>query len=201
MRIKWLVLSCLLFTACSKDDIPTPIPQWGPEVQTKTNTIPIIVNKYTISIDSVLTRDGLRSVAKDTKGYYHIKLIPNPQQQSYRVTGRILLNGIIPNKPVEKIEWESNLYWHLNKGDTIATITKSYINYFTGQYTIVNLPALISNVTALVPTTNPASYSDDRTGEINTIISPTGNIIGDTLLLKTYHYESKIILYTKIVLE
>ena len=49
MRIKWLVLSSLLFTACSKDDIPTPIPKWGPDIQTKTNTPP---TKVTFNADN-----------------------------------------------------------------------------------------------------------------------------------------------------
>lgn len=196
---KLIVLASLFIFSCGGDiEIKEPINTsnriTSPNVQP-----PTIVKKYTISIDSVLTRDGLKSVTKDIRGYYHIKLIPTLNQQSHRVTGTILLNGKEPN-PVQKIEWESNLYWYLRKGDTIASITKTYINYLTGQYTIVKLPPLVSNVTALVPTTNPSSYSGTN-GKINTIISPTGNMIGDTLVLKTYHYESKITLYTKVVLE
>jgi len=191
---KLIVLASLFIFSCSDDiEIKEPIPI------TSINTTPNVIKKYTISVDSVLTRDGLKSVSKDIRGYYHIKLLPIPQQQSHRVTGTILLNGIPPN-PSEKIEWESNLYWYVKKGDVITSITKSYINYFTGQYTIVNLPQLISNVTALVPTTNPSSYSGNG-GKINTIISPIGSMIGDTLILKAYHYESKITLYTKVVLE
>jgi len=52
----------------------------------------------------------------------------------------------------------------------------------------------------LVPTTNTSSYSG-RNGEINTMIAPIKNMIGDTLVLKATHYESKKIIYTKIVLE
>jgi hypothetical protein len=197
--MKKLIILALLFAFGCGDgiEIKEPIPTTSKN--TSINTTPLIVKKYTISIDSVLNRNGLSSVPKDSKGYYHIKLQPIPQQQSHRVTGRILLNDNEPI-PAEKVEWESNLYWYIKKGDIVTTITKSYINYFTGQYTIINLPALISTVTALVPTTNPSSYSGTG-GRINTIISPTGNMIGDTLVLKTYHYESKIILYTKIVLE
>ena len=196
---KLIVLASLFIFSCGSDDIEIKEPILTTNLNTSTNITPTLVKKYTISIDSVLTRDGLQSVPKDVRGYYHIKLLTIPQQQSHRVTGTILLNGVSPI-PSEKVEWESNLYWYVKKGDIIASITKSYINYFTGQYTIVNLPQLISNTTALVPTTNPSSYSGIG-GKINTIISPTGNMIGDTLVLKTYHYESKITLYTKVVLE
>ena len=197
---KLILLASLFVFSCGGDDIEIKEPINTSNRITVPNIQPsIVVKKYTISIDSVLTRDGLKSVLKDVRGYYHIKLIPTLNQQSHRVTGTILLNGKEPN-PVQKIEWESNLYWYLRKGDTIASITKTYINYLTGQYTIVKLPPLVSNVTALVPTTNPASYSGTD-GKISTMISPTGNMIGDTLILKTYHYESKITLYTKIVLE
>jgi len=61
--------------------------------------------------------------------------------------------------PPEKIEWESNLYWSLKRGDTVAIITKAYINYFNGLYTIVSLPPLIASKDELVPTSNFASYS------------------------------------------
>jgi hypothetical protein len=197
---KLIVLASLFIFSCGSDDIEIIEPINTSSRITTPNTQPsTVVKKYTISIDSVLTRDGLKSVPKDIRGYYHIKLIPTLNQQSHRVTGTILLDGKEPN-PVQKIEWESNLYWYLRKGDAIASITKTYINYLTGQYTIVKLPPLVSNVTALVPTTNPASYSGSG-GKISTMISPTGNMIGDTLVLKTYHYESKITLYTKVVLE
>jgi hypothetical protein len=195
---KLIVLVSLFIFSCD-DDIEIKEPISTTNRNTPVNTTELVIKKYTISIDSVLTRDGVQSVPKDIKGYYHIKLIPIPQQQSYRVTGRILLNDKEPI-PAEKIEWESNLYWFLKKGDIVASITKSYINYFTGQYTIVNLPPFVSNINSLIPTTNSSSYSGAG-GKINTIISPVGNMIGDTLVLKTYHYESKITLYTKVVLE
>ena len=194
---KLIVLASLFAFGCG-DGIEIIEPISESNVITPATPIPNI-KKYTISIDSVLTRDGLKSLAKDSRGYYHMKLIPTLNQQSHRVTGRILLNDIEPN-PVEKIEWQSNLYWYLKKGDIIAYITKSYVNYLTGQYTIVKLPPLVSNADALVPTTNPSSYSGSG-GKINTIVSPTGSMIGDTLVLKAYHYQSNITLYTKIVLE
>lgn len=173
------LLSALI--SCSKDDEITPI------------------KEYTFSIDSVLMRDGRKSLFKDDNGYYHLKLDTTLNQQSHRITGKILLNGKEPT-PAQKIEWESNLYWMLRRNDTIATITKSYVNYFTGQYTIVNLPPLIASKDELVPTINKASYSGTN-GEINTIISPISRMRGDTMIVKARHIETDKNLFTKIILD
>jgi hypothetical protein len=179
--MKRLIPLLILFSACTKDD--EYIPQ----------------KEYTFTIDSVLTQNGLRSLPKDQNGLYHLKITTVGSSQSHRVTGRILVDGKEPY-PNEKITFESNLYWWLRQGDTTATITKSYINYFTGQFTIVNLPPLIANKDELVATTNKSSYSG-KGGEINTIIAPIREMIGDTLVLKSSHYTSKKQIYTKIVLE
>jgi hypothetical protein len=179
--VKRLIPLLILFSACTKED--EYIPQ----------------KEYTFTIDSVLTRDGLRSLPKDQNGIYHLKINSVGTSQSHRVTGRILVNGKEPY-PNEKISFESNLYWWLRRGDTTATITKSYVNYFTGQFTIVNLPPLIANKDELVPTTNTSSYSG-KNGEINNVIAPIREMIGDTMVLKASHYTSKKIIYTKIVLE
>lgn len=175
-----LVLSVVLL-ACSKEEI---------EIKPK---------QYSISIDSVLTRDGTKSLPKDLNGFYHLKLTPNSNQQSHRIIGKILVDGKEPI-PAENMEWESNLYWWLRKGDTVTTITEAYVNYFTGQYTIINLPPMISNKDELVPTVNKSSYSGKR-GEINTIISPISEMVGDTMIVKSFHSKTKTIIYTKIVLE
>ena len=179
--MKKLIPLLILFSACTKDD--EYIPQ----------------KEYTFTIDSVLTQNGLRSLPKDQNGLYHLKITSIGTPQSHRVTGRILVNGKEPFPP-EKISFESNLFWWLRRGDTVATITQAYVNYFTGQFTIVKLPPLVSNKDELVPTTNFASYSGTN-GEVNTIIAPIREMIGDTLVLKASHYTTNKIIYTKIVLE
>jgi hypothetical protein len=179
--MKRLIPLLILFSACTKDDIV--IPQ----------------KNYTFSIDSVLTQNGTKSLSIDANGYYHLKLIPNSNQQPHRITGRILVNGKEPI-PVENIEWESNLYWWIRKGNVVADITKSYINYYTGQYTIVSLPPMIASKDELVPTINKASYSGTN-GEINTIIAPISEMKGDTMVVKAFNYNAKKTIYTKIVLE
>jgi len=180
--MKKLIPLLFLLSACTKED--EYIPQ----------------TEYTFTVDSVLTQNGLRSLPKDSNGLYHLKITTTGSTpQSHRVTGRILVNGKEPN-PNELIAWESNMFWWLRRGDTTATITQAYINYFTGQFTIVNLPPLIANKDELVPTTNKSSYSGTG-GEINNIIAPIREMIGDTLVLKASHYNSKKVIYTKIVLE
>jgi hypothetical protein len=176
-----LILILFLFAGCSKEDL-------------------LLSNKtYSLKIDSVLNSSGTKSILYDVNGYYHLKLDATRNQTLSRVTGKILSDGKEPNPP-EKIEWESNLYWSLKRGDTVAMITKSYINYFTGQYTIVSLPPLIASKDELVATSNFASYSG-KGGEINNMIAPIYKMKGDTLILKTRHSISNQIVYTKIVLD
>ena len=165
----------------------------------KNDEILIKQTTYSIRIDSALNQTGTKSLSIDNNGYYHYQLKPASNQQPFRVTGHILADGKEPY-PVERIEWESNLYWWLRKGDTIAYITKSYINYFTGQYTIVSLPPMISSKDELVPTTNLMCYNS-KGGEINAIVAPISEMKGDTLVLKGTHTKSKQFVYCKIVLE
>ena len=179
--MKKLIPLLILFSACTKDDVVVP------------------QKNYTFSIDSVLTQSGTKSLSIDANGYYHLKLIPNSNQQPHRITGRILINGKKPI-PAENIEWESNLYWWIRRGNTIADITKSYINYFTGQYTIVSLPPMIASKDELVPTINKLSYSGTN-GEINTVIAPISEMKGDTMVIKAFNYNAKKIIYTKVILD
>jgi hypothetical protein len=117
---------------------------------------------------------------KDSNGYSIFKLYSTQTQNIHTISGSIRVNGRIPNEPREKIEWESNLYWNLNKGDTLARITKTYLNYYTGQFMVVTLPPLVNNINALVPTINKVCYNS-ADGSINTIIAPKWEMRGDTM--------------------
>jgi len=119
---------------------------------------------------------------KDSNGYSVFKLYSTETQNIHTISGSIRVNGKIPNEPREKIEWENNLYWNLKKGDTIIAITKTYLNYYTGQFTIVKLPLMISNVNALVPTINKVCYNS-ADGSINTVIAPKWEMRGDTMTI------------------
>lgn len=159
----------------------------------KKEEITTIVKKedvYKIQIDGRLPID--------INGYYHLKLDSTKNQTIHTISGSLRVNGNIPY-PSEKIQWDTNLYWYLMPGDTIAKITKTYINYFTGDLTIVSLPPLISNKTELVPTINCCSYSGYGVGDINTVIAPIYKMKGDTMIVKaSIQKEFKII---KIVLQ
>jgi hypothetical protein len=131
----------------------------------------------------------------DQNGYYHLVLDSTSNQTIHRISGKVL-NTTEPTK----VSWSSNLYWWLKEGDTIANITKTYINYFTGEVTYVNLPPLVNYKDYLVPTINSTSYVGDD-GEINTMIAPIYRMKNDTLVVECIVDEWDIIQNIKIVLE
>lgn len=151
------------------------------------------IEEISYSITPTLELDGRLPI--DNNGYYHLVLDSTRNQTIHRVSGKVL-NTLEPTK----VSWDSNLYWWLREGDTVARITKTYINYFTGQLTYVNLPPLQNWKDVLVPTINPASYVDDN-GNINTMIAPIYRMKNDTLVIKCEVNEWNIIQEIKIVLE
>jgi len=153
-----LLFYTLLFfiTGCTKDDIVVPKDVVEMNIDTR---LPIDVN-----------------------GYSHFKLYSQTSQNIHRISGTIRVNDRIPLEPREKVDWESSHYWVLREGDTIATITKTYLNYYTGQWNVVTLPPLVSNVNSLVPTINKVCYNSED-GTINTVIAPLYNMRGDTLTI------------------
>ena len=148
---------------------------------------PILEENISIELDGRLPLDD--------NGYYHLKLNPASNQTIHRISGKVYNN----DQPI-KVEWNSNLYWWLLKGDVVANITKTYINYFTGEITYVNLPPLINWKDMLVPTINTASYSD-KDNEINTVIAPIYRMRYDTLVVVARVNERDITQSIKIVLE
>ena len=157
--MKALTLLCtltLFLLGCSKDEIPLP------------------ADVIEMNIDTRLPIDG--------NGYSHFRMYSQTSQNIHRISGTIKVNGVIPTEPREKIDWKSSHYWILREGDTVATITKTYLNYFTGQWMVVTLPPLVSSVNSLVPTVNPVCYNSED-GTINTIIAPLYNMKGDTLVV------------------
>ena len=152
---KLLILAFIVvFASCTKDDIVAP------------------KDVIEMNIDTRLP--------KDVNGYSYFKLYSTESQNIHTISGSIRINGKIPDEPRVKVEWENNLYWNLKEGDTIATITKTYLNYYTGQFVVVKLPPLISNINALVPTINKVCYNS-ADGSINTVIAPKWEMRGDTM--------------------
>lgn len=141
----------------------------------------------------ILELDG--RLPLDERGYYHLVLDSTKNQTLHRVSGYILNL----NHPL-KVDWKSNLYWWLPAGSTVAQITKTYINYFTGELTYVNLPPFTNWKDELVPTINPASYPSSK-GEINTMIAPIYKMKNDTLVITARITEIDITDTIKIVLD
>jgi hypothetical protein len=178
-RLSWLFLLLLLWGCNPIEDIEP-------------------VYEYDLSIGGVMEQDGKSVLPKDENGYYRLKLI-RYKQQPHRITGTIVENGKVGTTP-QLLEWESNLYWWINDGDVIANITKTYVNLFTGEFTVIQLPLLVANTDGIVPTINRSSYSG-RGGEFNTVIAPIREMMGDTMIVRVTHTESKKYQIIKIVLE
>jgi hypothetical protein len=155
-------------------------------------------NPYYSFMDSVIKPSenvelvAITNLPKDKNGFYYFQLYNQTGQNLQTLTGSIKINGRVPDNPRVKVDWENNLYWHLRKGDVVATITKTYLNKFTGQFTIVQLPPLINNIDALVPTINKTCYNSVD-GSINTVIAPIWEMRGDTMqVVVKYNKTTKI---------
>lgn len=178
MKFLNLIILLSLISSCSKEDI-------------------IIDNGEGITIEFLggLNDDSRYKLNKDKNGFYELSLNPNSNQTSQRITGLLLRNGEplkdnwSGNQP-KKVNWESNLYWWLLEGDTVANITQTYINKFTGELDYINLPPIINWRDVLVPTVNSSSYTDQETGIVNTVIAPIREMVGDTMKVKMKYIHS-----------
>ena len=114
----------------------------------------------------------------DENGFYHLSLDSNNWQTLHRVKGVVTESDNF----VEGfwVEWESDLYWYL--GDTLGYIVTQFLSE-TGTYVSVDTSFMIGFNGMAVPTSNKISYSNYY-GEINNMIAPTKNMVGDTLTLK-----------------
>lgn len=149
----------------------------------------------TIEFLEGLNDDPTHQLSKDSNGFYNLTLDTINNQTIQRITGRLLRYG----EPIEdlwsgpqpkEVNWESNLYWWLLEGETVAQITKTYLNLLTGELVYVNLPPLVNWKDVIVPTINKSSYSDDETGIVNTVIAPIQEMIGDTIKIKMIYTHS-----------
>ena len=149
----------------------------------------------TIEFLEGLNDDPTYQLSKDSNGFYNLNLDRNTNQTIQRITGRILRNGyplvdLGSGAKPKNINWESNLYWWLLEGDTVANITYTYLNLFTVELVYVNLPPLINWKEVIVPIINENSYSNQETGIVNTVIAPIQEMIGDTMKIKITYIHS-----------
>lgn len=161
------------------------------------NNITFIDNGDDITIEFLegLNEDPNFKLSKDVNGFYRLKLDRNRNQTIQRITGRLIRNDGRPVQTLsgglrQKVEFSSNLYWWLLKGDTVANITNTFINPLTGELVYTNLPPLINWRDVLVPTINQSSYTDDNTGVFNTVIAPIRNMEGDTMKITAEYVHS-----------
>jgi hypothetical protein len=125
-----------------------------------------------LSIDSKLP--------KDQNGYSIYTLYNKDVQNIHTISGSIRVNGIIPDNPREKVEWESSHYWRLKFGDTIGTI---YRRTWRGLgWQIVDSIKVTNFKPSEVPTINPVCYNS-ADGSINTVIAPMWFMRGDTMTI------------------
>ena len=178
-----LLTIILIFVGCTKEDINSTLSF----SDTKQNQLLSGNISPTLKLNARLPSDA--------NGYYHLTLDSTRNQTIHRISG--IVENI--NQPT-KVSWESNLYWWLLSGQIVAQITKTYINYFTGEITYVNLPPLTNWKTAIVPTINSSSYVG-KDGEINTMIAPIYGMKNDTLIVRAEVNEWNITQTIKIVLD
>jgi hypothetical protein len=141
-----------------------------------------------------LSLDGRLDTNVD--GLYKLKLnsSSNSIQTIHRITGKLLQNGEEPNPP-QLVEWESSHSWTLN--DTAYVFIRRFINYL-GEWVNVDTVYVTGHGGGIVPTINKYSYSGTG-GEINTVIAPIDNMVGDTMIIRaTFKDLTEIIL---IILE
>ena len=131
-----------------------------------------IPDNYTMELDGRLDTTN--------EGLYKLELnsTDNSIQTIHRITGKLLNNGEEPYPQL--VEWESSHQWTLN--DTAYVFIRRTINVL-GQWVDVDTTYVTGFAGTIVPTINEFSYSGTG-GEINTVIAPIDEMVGDTLIVK-----------------
>ena len=144
----------ILLTSCTKEDDIT------------------IPDNYTMELDGRLdtTNEGLYKLELNSSD--------NSIQTIHRISGKLLNNGEEPYPQL--VEWESSHNWTLN--DTAYVIVRRTINVL-GDWVVIDTSYVTGFNGSSVPTINEFSYSGDG-GEINTVIAPIDEMVGDTLIVK-----------------
>ena len=136
------------------------------------DTLSDLPDNYTMELDGRLdtTNDGLYKL--------ELNSTDNSIQTIHRITGKLLNNGEEPYPQL--VEWESSHQWTLN--DTAYVFIRRTINVL-GDWVDVDTTYVTGFAGTVVPTINEFSYSGDG-GEINTVIAPIDEMVGDTLIVK-----------------
>ena len=138
-----------------------------------TDPLSDIPDNYTMELDGRLDTTN--------EGLYKLELnsTDNSIQTIHRITGKILNHGEEPLYP-QLVNWESSHQWTLN--DTAYVFIRRTINVL-GNWVDVDTTYVTGFAGTIVPTINEFSYSGTD-GEINTVIAPIDEMVGDTLIVK-----------------
>jgi hypothetical protein len=139
-----------------------------------TDPLSDIPDNYTMELDGRLDTTN--------EGLYKLELnsTDNSIQTIHRITGKILNHGEEPLYP-QLVNWESSHQWYIER-DTAYSYIRRVIN-FSGQWVNVDTIYVTGFAGTIVPTINEFSYSGTD-GEINTVIAPIDEMVGDTLIVK-----------------
>ena len=131
-----------------------------------------IPDNYTMELDGRLdtTNEGLYKLELNSSD--------NSIQTIHTIGGTLLNNGEEPYPQL--VEWESSHNWTIN--DTAYVIVRRTINAL-GNWVTIDTSYVTGFNGSSVPTINEFSYSGDG-GEINTVIAPIDEMVGDTLIVK-----------------
>ena len=136
--------------------------------------------------DEGLNEDPRFRLSKDKSGFYTMNL-PKEGQNIQRISVKLLDGSAVVYSKCcgrrQRVKWSNNLYWWALEGETIANITKTYFNPFTGELQYSNFPPLINWKDELASTINPSLLTDEFTGRGSTVIAPIGKMRGDKMIV------------------
>lgn len=125
----------------------------------------------------LLALDG--RLEQDADGFYLLPLMRDRYQTVHRVTGTLLDTEGKPPYQEQEIHWESSHVWSFSPGDTVITIYRRNVDA-RGRWVVIDTAFFLAPSEMLVPTVNPTSYTSS-TGELNTMIGPVLDMLGDTM--------------------
>lgn len=128
-------------------------------------------DNYLLVLDSRLKQD--------TDGFYLLPLQRDRYQTVHRITGALLDTEGKPPYQEQKIHWESSHVWFFSPGDTVITIYRRNVDA-NGRWVVVDTAFFLAPSEMIVPTVNPTSYTSSK-GELNTMIGPVLDMLGDTM--------------------
>jgi hypothetical protein len=134
------------------------------------NIVDSIPDNYTMELDGRLDTTN--------EGFYLLDLNQTSLQTIHRITGQLLNNGEEPYPP-QYVNWESSHSWVLQ--DTVGFMVRRVLTAW-GDWVNVDTTYVTGFGGSIIPTINSTSVSGTN-GEINTVIAPINEMVGDTMVV------------------